>query len=296
MFFYNSTTLFHFPRTATPMVGFSRKTNLILEAIGKGFSWAWSGTKFAARLAAKPFQLAAGTKLARGALGATVAGAKTGLNVVETAEYTTEEIVKGVGNATIVPLGIWGLSSLQSIWIKLRYLSMDALKAAVKTPIAIAKSPLELIRGVRDSIVSIPKNLYALGGNLVKLHIKEAVGSTRKLVKEALLPPITRPLEGVVKPLVRVGSTAVRSELIKLLAVKQGAEHAVGGVKQILNSYGTARHKVALNNADREYKALQKQKEKEAEEKEAEKKITEIDKAKGSKKGKGGEQKFRKTG
>lgn len=286
MFFYNSTTLFHFPKTATPVAGLNRKVNLILDRIQKGFGMAWDVTKTTARIASKPFKLALMTKPAGAVIGATWAGAKAGLNAVETAEYTAAEIAAGTFNATVAPMAIWGFSSLESMWIKFRYLSMDILKAAVKTPIALAKSPLELARGVRDSIVSIPRNLAEVAGNIFKLNLKDTIASTRKFVKEAFLPPIVRPLAPVVAPTKTAVSTLVRSELVKLLAVKDGFKHAAGGVKQVINSFGTARQKVALLNAERDLRALEREKEKQEAAKKAEESLKKGHEAKGEKKGK----------
>jgi len=281
--FYNSTTLFHFTQIATPVVGSNRMVFGLLSMARTGVTYAWSGTKIAARLASKPFKYAIGTRIAKGVGGATIKGAKTGLNVIETAEHTVLEAGKGLFGMTGAPLLTWAGSSIHSVWIKLRHLSVSAVKCALETPLAVLQSPLNLVRGVRDSIVNTFQNTIAIGKGIGSFDVKGILGSTRDLIKGALVPPIARPLVPCLAPAGNVISTAVRSELVKLLGIKKGVDHAVNGANRIRNSYSTAKEKVAIINAEREFEAMQRKQEKEQEEAMAAQKAQQVETQKGRK-------------
>lgn len=77
-----------------------------------------------------------------------------------------------------------------------------SLSALWRTPIAIAKSPINLIRGVRDGVKANVSDLY---NNFTDFKPLATLNSTRKLVQDVMVNSVTYTAGPVIKPIANVG-------------------------------------------------------------------------------------------
>jgi hypothetical protein len=177
---------------------------------------------------------------------------------------TGGEALRGVGLATARPAITLALAPLRDIKMtNLWDLPVQVLKSAIKLPIAIAKSPLELVRGVRDSITSVPRNLVDIWRSVTHLEVRNSIKNVLKLGRDIVLPPLARPLKPILVEPAKVISVATRAKLQYALAFKKAGEQVMDGGRHIKGSYGIAKAKMAEVVAARE---AQKKKWQEADE------------------------------
>lgn len=208
-------------------------------------------------------------------------GVKWGALKTEWAGRTLYQGGVGAVKATARPALTLGFSALRDVKICLWDLPLSVLKGMIRMPIALAKSPVELVRGVRDSIKSVPKNTMEFLQNLKQLEVRNSIKSLFKIPKDFILPPFTRPLAPVLAPAGNVVATAARSKLQYLFAIKDSAHQVADGVRHVRNAPNIASQNMAVVTAARAEKKKKRLEEKEEEKKEAMSKLSEA-------KGKGG--------
>lgn len=290
MMFHNSTTIYRFPKNTAFASGERRMAYGILgtikSAVTTTFSYGKGATVTIAkylnrnpvfRFAFAPFYWAGrGIKWS-------YEGARYAAYQAEWAARTGIEAGKGlVWKSMARPALTLGYSAIRDVKMCLWDLPISVLKGIIRFPVALARSPLELAYGVRDSIASIPKNASELYRNLVQLDVRNSVRSLFKLPKDIIAPPIARPLGPMLAPPANVISTATRSKLQYLLAIRDAGRQVKDGVNHIRNARQIAGVQMAAVTA-----ARLERKRKAEEEKEAEKQEN-IQKVKDLKAGKGG--------
>ena len=196
------------------------------------------------------------------------AGQKS-VDSVEIGAYTAAEAAKGAGQMTVSPLAILIKSRLTTIKRFMWDVPWASVGAAVRTPLAILKSPLEMFRGVEEAIGSIRGNVKELFNSVTQLKLMDTVRNIRNLVGDALLPPITRPVAPILQPAGNVASTAFEAEFQTVSRVRDIITEVIpGGWNRITNSHDTGKAIFAQKYAGRMARKAEaeklKQEEKEA--------------------------------
>ena len=195
MMFHNSTTIYRFTRNTAFVSGERRMVygigDKVQGAVGKILSFGKSKGKIFGRAAFdNPFfrLVFAPFFWAKKGVDLAYEGTVRAAHKVEWAGRTAFEAGKGLlWKSTTRPALTLGLSALRNVKMCLWDLPISVVKGMIRFPIALAKSPLELVRGVRDSIVSVPKNVSELYTNLKQLDVRNSVRSLLKLPKEKKL-------------------------------------------------------------------------------------------------------------
>jgi len=188
-----------------------------------------------------------------------VKGAKlgyTGLEkAVEGAEWTkntTIEGVKGLYETTISPFLMLAKSRLVMVKRFLWDVPLATVSAAIRTPIALAKSPLEMARGVRDAIRSVPGNAKEVFNAVRNFRLGDAIGATRKAITDIILPPITKPLAPIVTPSAKVVGEAFDAEWQTVTTLREAiGERIPGGARRIWNAPKESSAMLARAKAER---------------------------------------------
>jgi hypothetical protein len=289
----NSTTIHRFPKNTAFISGERRMVygagwDAVKTAAGKTVSGTKSVAKFFNRNPLFRFTFAPAYWAGRGVKWG-YKGAQSAAYGAEWAGRTVVEGAKGALDMTGRPLWTLATSAVRDVKMCLWDLPFSILRGVIRLPIALAKSPIELVRGVRDSIVSIPKNARELYQNILQADVRGAVKTLLRTPKDIFVPPIARPLAPVLKPPAEVVSTGVRSKLQYLFAIKKAGGEVVAGAKRIKNAPGAASTQMAAVTAARLEKKKKLEEEKKAEQTEDVKKVRELKvKGGGAKKG-GGE-------
>ncbi len=140
---------------------------------------------------------------------------------LEWSSHVARETAKGVFKAGVAPWLMLAKSRLVTVKRFLWDVPLASVSAAIRTPIALAKSPLEMVRGVRDGIKSIPGNVKELFSSLAHLRIGDMLRSTRKAITDVILPPIKRPMKPIIEPSLNLAGTAAGAELQTFTVGKQ---------------------------------------------------------------------------
>lgn len=183
---------------------------------------------------------------------------------VEWSTYAAIEAGKGAVQMAVSPMAMLAKSRLTMIKRMLWDVPIATASALIRTPIALAKAPIEMVRGVRDAIVSVPKNAGEILNSVFSLNVMDTLKNTRKLVTDALLPPISRPLMPVLAPAGHLVNTAAGAELQTLAVARQAITETVPqGFSRIMNAPATASATMAQLKAEREARAAALEKEQE---------------------------------
>lgn len=210
--FHNSSTLHHnrnlFPATSreSRLIHLNWFANKRLQA-----AVFWDYMRGPRRLA-RMYSWAFGWPLIKGAVNYGIQGLGKAVDGVEWTTQMAIEAGKGALQTTVSPLAMMAKSRLTMVKRMLWDLPIATASAIFRMPIALARSPLEMIRGVRDAVVSIPKNVGEVLNSVYQLKIGETLKNIRKTVSDVLLPPITRPLGPIFAPVGHFVDTAVSAE------------------------------------------------------------------------------------
>lgn len=190
--------------------------------------------------------------------------AKTGYDVGRLGYHTGKEGVKGVFGCTGRPFFTWMLAVAKDLKMNLIDIPLTIAGSLWRIPIAIAKSPAELINGVRQGMRSIPKNLNELGQSIWDVRVFDMMRSSRNLVMDALVPPIQKPLEGILEDPAKVASLATRSKLQYVLGIKRSIQQARDGVNHVIHVRDFGRASMMAADAKAAGKLAEKKKAEEA--------------------------------
>ena len=265
--FHHSTTLHHSHKQFS---GFTGRENRVPYMAGKLAEWklktlvAWDYLN-PIRKAAKLYSWAFGWPLI-------VKGADLGMKglgkVADGAEWsahTALEGVKGTYEMTAKPLWMLGWSRMVAIKRMLIDVPLATASAAIRTPIAIAKSPFEMVLGVRDAIKSVPQNAMEIFNAVRQFRLGDMLSHTRKAITDVLLPPITRPLTPVLAPAVNIAGTAFGAEWQTVSTARTAITEVIpGGFNRIRQAPATASAELAVIREERLARKMAVQKEREA--------------------------------
>jgi hypothetical protein len=167
---------------------------------------------------------------------------------MEWAARTAREGVKGVWGMTGRPMFTLLTSVYNNLKMNLVDIPVTIGKGIFTIPIAAAKSPFEMAKGVRDGIASIPRNAKDVLKSMWDFDGEKLVESTRK----AITQPFTLPAAGVgrglygaiAEPVSKtkdVVSTALRSKLQYILSVREAANDVGDGARTFVAAPTVAR-------------------------------------------------------
>lgn len=237
---------------------------------------AWDYLRPVRRLA-KGYSWAIGWPLIVRGFDYTMKGLGKAIDGVEWTAHAGVEVAKGTFAMTAKPISRTAWSRLVAIKrLALWDVPLAAASAVIRTPIAIAKSPLEMVRGVRDAIFgnkeegtkSLVGNTKDILNSISQFKFLDALSSTRKAITDVILPPFARPLKQIFAPSYNLVNTAVGAELQTVSAIRKGITDDIpGGYRRIVNSGSVASAKMAEVHARRA--AIRAAYEKEEEERKA---------------------------
>lgn len=197
----------------------------------------------------------------------TVKGMNAAVDGIEWTGHTLKEGALGALQMTASPLAKLAKSRLTTIKRFLWDVPIATASAAIRMPIAMAKSPLEMVKGVRDAIVSVPHNVSEILNAVMELKLGDAMSNTRKAITDVLLPPITKPFVPILAPAGHLVSVAAGAELQTISEARDAITNVIPtGARRIWNAPATATGVMAAKQAERE--AMKAALAKESEEKE----------------------------
>lgn len=137
-----------------------------------------------------------------------------------------------------------------------------SFSAALRTPIAIAKSPLEAASGVRDAIKSIPGNLKEFYDNALNFRLGGMINSVRKGIKDVIYEPIARPIRPIIRPSADVIRQGIGAELQTIDQVRMAVRETIpSGYNQFRGSLSAG---IATQRANKEARAVRREEQKKA--------------------------------
>jgi hypothetical protein len=179
-------------------------------------------------------------------------GLSKGVEGIEWTSHAVREGAKGVFKMGVSPFAMLAKSRLVTVKRFLWDVPIATASAALRTPIAIAKSPLEMVKGVRDAVTSVPGNVKEVFNSVRHLQFADAARNTRKLVSDLVLPPVTRPIAPILSPGANVIGKAAGAELQTLTTLKQAVTETVpDGARRFWNAPHTASSIMAQVQAKR---------------------------------------------
>ena len=182
-------------------------------------------------------------------------GLKKSTEGVQWTAHATRESVAGVFKAGVSPWLMLAKSRLVTIKRFLWDTPIAAMSAAIRTPIALAKSPLEMVRGVRDAIKSVPGNARSVINAVKNFHVMDTIKGTRDTIRDLILPPIARPIMPILKPPAKVIGTAAGAELQTLTTIRQALTETIPeGGRRIWQAPATASAILAAKREELEMK------------------------------------------
>ncbi|MBN1259008.1 hypothetical protein JXA05_04605 [Candidatus Peregrinibacteria bacterium] len=161
--------------------------------------------------------------------------AKFGWGVSEEVVHRGVEGAKGVWKMTGETTWEFAKAPLRDIKISLWDVPKEVFKGIFRLPIAIAKSPMELAGGVRESLGALWNGAKETTGNLLEGRVWDAMKSTRKMVWTALAKPISRPLLPIIKPIWNVGAEVVHSKTQYINSLNAGRKKFAEGVRDFVS-------------------------------------------------------------
>jgi len=173
------------------------------------------------------------------------AGLSYGVNRAEWSTHVARESIKGLFQAGVSPWLMLAKSRLVTVKRFLWDVPIATASAALRTPIALAKSPFEMVAGVRDAIFgndergtgSIFGNVKEIYNSITELNPKNIFDSTRKAITDVLLPPITRPLSPILTPIGNVLNVGIGAELQTGTTMMQAVTETIPeGLKRVWNA------------------------------------------------------------
>lgn len=186
-----------------------------------------------------------GADLAMKGLDKTIHGA-------ELAAHTALEGGKGVLQMTAEPIGRLVYSRLVALKRFLVDVPIATVSAAIRTPIALAKSPLEMIRGVRSAISSVPGNVGEIFNSIREFSLMDTLRNTRKAVTDVLLPPITMPVKPIFTPTYELGKTIFDANWQTVQTARSNLTQVVpNGARKVWNAPNAATVTVNAKRAER---------------------------------------------
>lgn len=164
-----------------------------------------------------------------------------GVDRVEWAGYVASESAQGAFQMTATPLGMLVKSRLEMVKNFLWDVPIASFSAAIRTPIALAKSPFTMISGVRDAIKSVPGNVKEILNSVSQFKLMDTLKNTRKAVTDLFLPPFTKPAKSVLTPPAQLGGAVVKAHMLTPVAAYRAATEVIPeGFNRIKNSTATA--------------------------------------------------------
>ena len=269
--FHHSTTLHHSHHSHS---GFTGREARVLH-LNKFAEWGMKTRAVASyfsplKRAAKLYSWAFGWPLIVKGADLSMKGLEKGLDGTQWAGHAGVEAAKASYEMTAKPFVVipaW--ASLVAIKRFLVDLPIATFSAAIRTPIALATSPLHMVSGVRSAISSIPKSYEALKNSISQFRIGEIMGNTRRAITDVLLPPVTIPGKAVLGPVYNMVNTALGAKLQILSRMREAVTEVIpGGWNRMKNAGNVASMKLAVNQqarfARRAEKAAEKQQRQEA--------------------------------
>lgn len=194
--------------------------------------------------------------------------------VTESAQWTRHavtEALAGTFQTTVSPFMQLAKSRLITAKRFLWDVPIASFSAAIRTPIALATSPINMVRGVRDAIMSVPGNAREILSDVMNFRFMDAMKSTRKAVTDVLVPPFKRPIEPILRPGLEVIGKGVAAEFQTATTLGTAVTQTIPeGARRVWNAPGTASAIMAQIKAKRELNKAVLQQEKEEADKELE--------------------------
>ncbi len=173
-------------------------------------------------------------------------GVKKSVDGIEWSGRALREGALGTAQMTVVPAGMLAWSRVRMVKRMVWDVPIETVKTVVKTPIALATSPLELARGVRDGIKSIPGNAMEIYNAITGLRVMDTLKGTRKAVSDTLISPAFRPVKPIVAPFYSLVNTAAGAELQSLATLRTAVTETIpNGGRRVWNAPTTASEEMA---------------------------------------------------
>ncbi|MDH5596752.1 MAG: hypothetical protein OEY44_01500 [Candidatus Peregrinibacteria bacterium] len=190
-------------------------------------------------------------------------GLEMGIDGTTWSGHTGAEAAKGAGQILLAPPAMLVKSRLVTMKRFMWNVPLKLMSAAIRTPIALAKSPFRVVGGVREAIQSIPNNVGSFLNAARNFNLRDMMGATRDTIRDIIVPPIKNPLAPVLKPAGEVLDTAAGAELQTLTTIRQAITEVIPeGFERIKNSPNVGDAVVAENRIGRDLRKKAKEEEK----------------------------------
>jgi len=252
--FHNSTTLHHNRNLFSATSGESRMVYELNWLAKKQFQWkVFASYMRGPKKLLGMYSWAFGWPLIKKGFDYTVKGMNAAVDGIEWTGHTLKEGALGALQMTAAPLAMLAKSRLTTIKRFLWDVPIATASAAIRMPIAIAKSPFEMVKGVRDAIVSVPNNVSEILNSVMELKIGDTLNNTRKAITDVLLPPITKPFAPILAPAGHLVSVAAGAELQTVSEARHAITNVIPtGARRVWNAPSTATGIMAEKQAERE--------------------------------------------
>lgn len=160
---------------------------------------------------------------------------------------TAKEGALGFKDMTLKPAYRIGTAAIDDIK-RTRFWDVPkaSLSAMFKSPAALLMSPINLVKGVRASIASIPGNTKELWNNLTAFKVVDTMRSTRNLVWDVLKNPFTHTIGPIIKPPAKIAEEIAEAKWQYVEGTRQAIDDAVGGWERIKNAPAVATEKMEI--------------------------------------------------
>jgi hypothetical protein len=256
--FYNSTTLYRFPKHSARLGGEKRMVYGFVDSLKNFWENTMSVGKFAKRWAWRvsysfgfPWMVKGGKYAIEKGKEAAIAG-RTGLN-------TGVAFAKGVRDMTLKPLLF--RMGVEAPIRRTKRLLWDVPIQTIRSAVQTITSPFEWLKGAGASL----RKAWDAGKNVFKLNGGEVIRNTRDSIVEALKTPF-RPFIKTAKATRDWVGSIVGAELVYPYAFAAAAGDVRDGYSQILNCRETGRATTAQQLMEAEMTKKEKEAEKEQEE------------------------------
>ncbi|MFH0838201.1 MAG: hypothetical protein V1880_02965 [Patescibacteria group bacterium] len=250
--FHNSTTLHHSHGQLTMIGKESRLVHanwLARKQLQTAVIWDYMKPL---RKGARLYSWAFGWPLITKGADLAMKGTRKAIDGIEWAGYTALEGAKGAAQMTVEPFARLGYSRLVAIKRTLWDGGWATLGAAIRTPIALAKSPLEAIRGCRDAVKGILSNGKEFISSLFRGRLGEAVTHTRAAIG-SLFQPILRPARSILAPMALAAATFFNAQWQTVDTARNAITHVIpDGARRLWNAPQTASAIMAERHAVRD--------------------------------------------
>ena len=255
--FHHSTTLHHSHRQFS---GFTGRENRVVYEMGRLAKWklksavAWDYMRPVRKLG-RLYSWSFGWPLITKGADMTMKGGQKVVDGAEWSGYAAKEAAAGAAQSTLAPLAMGIKSRLVAIKrLALWDVPLATLGAAVRTPLAILKSPLDIWRGCKDLVKNTRENIGGLFNAVRGLDLGKMANYTRRAITDVLLPaPITKPIKSILEPTAHLISTAIGAEWQTVSTARTAITEVIpNGVRRMWNAPATASAIMAEKQARRE--------------------------------------------